>query len=179
MMMMMTMTTTLMLMVLQQPSNVAHAELTCTHGKLYVSEADTTNVHIYDLNGSMENLTPETTLSMTSSGPELYFGQTGSKTTVATIYRGVIENGYVDGAVSFIDTGLTIVNHGDHSDIEYKSASALENAGITCARPIHFVPHHGMFVCVYFHCDVVVMRWGWVGEKFGNQYCSVAHYCIV
>lgn len=140
----MTMTMTMMMMVVIMPgTNAAGAHGSCTHGKLYVSEADSTTVHVFDLTGSVENMVPEQTLSDIPGGPELYFGQTGSMRTVAAIYRGVPDNGYIDGTVSFLDTGLRTENHGDHYDYEYLPPSLLADAGFSCARPIHFVPHSG------------------------------------
>lgn len=115
----------------------------CTHGKLYVSEAETNTVHVFDLSGSLDNLTPETSITDVPGGPELYLQTTASMVAVAAVYRGVEDNGYADGGVSFIHTGLVIEDHGDHAHVDFIAPSILNASGISCNRPIHFVPHDG------------------------------------
>lgn len=121
--------------------SAAMAEQTCTHGKLYVTDTETSNVHVFDVSkGNLESLSPETTIDV-GGKPGINLDYTASGKEVAAIFRGTESLGYADAVVNFFDTGVSTESHGDHYDISYSPPTLVENARVDCARPIHFVRH--------------------------------------
>lgn len=117
------------------------AEDTCTHGKLFVTDMETTNIHVFDVSkGNLDSLSPETTIDV-GGKPGINLQYTASGKEVAAIFRGTENLGYADAVVNFVDTGVGTEFHGDHYDIEYSAPTLVQNARIDCARPIHFVRH--------------------------------------
>lgn len=120
---------------------MADDHITCTYGKLFVSDADSSSVHVFDISsGNLEMLSPETSITVAGSGG-VNLDTTSSGKEVAAIYRGNEDLGFTDGAVSFFDTGVHTESHGDHDVVEYDAPSVIENAGFECARAIHYVRH--------------------------------------
>ena len=50
-----------------------------------------------------------------------------------------------DDAVNFINSGISLHSHGDHSDIEIKEPNAVKEA-LTGPRPFHVIDHDGKVV---------------------------------
>lgn len=123
-------------------ASLALVESACSHGKLYISDADSTTIHVFDVSGGgdLSNLTPETTITAPGAAG-VNLAATGSRREISTIYRGTADVGYTDGTVAFVDTGVTTESHGDHYDFSYLSPSIIDNASFDCARAIHYVPH--------------------------------------
>ena len=113
----------------------------CTHGMLFVSSVNSTEVFAMDLNSeSLADLPVAMSLDLSADIPvnELNLMATGSNEEVAVIYRGQEDQQYADGAVRFIDA---------------ETMSLVENAGFECARAIHFVPHDDK---IAIFCDGMV-----------------------
>ncbi|KAG7374806.1 hypothetical protein IV203_013901 [Nitzschia inconspicua] len=128
---------------------LASAHGDCTHGRLFVSDADSTTVHVIDLNESLENLAPEASLNVPGEAG-INLKATGSMKEVAAMYRGDETIGFTDGVVSFFDAGVSAILHGDHYDIAYRTPSMIENAGFECSRVVHYTPHADK---IAFFCD--------------------------
>lgn len=124
----------------------------CTHGKLYVTDNSTSQIHVFDVSGGkLDSLSVETTVTLPSvgAGQLAYYGAPVNPLVVQ--YRGTEEQGYQDGFVRFIDTGLRVENHGNHYDVSYTAPSIISNANIDdCARPIHQV-HNDDKIAIF--CD--------------------------
>ena len=120
---------------------LSKAEETCTHGKLFISDADSPTVHVFDTStGNLADLTPEH--SLTAPGKAgLNLKATGSYGEMAVMYRGDENLGYTDGTVSFLDSGVRVDDHDDHYAVEYVTPAFIDNAAFDCARAIHFTPH--------------------------------------
>lgn len=119
-----------------------HTGDTCTHGKLYISDTVSSNVHIFALDGSLQNMVEESTITIPNAGPELNLDISSSGEVVAAIYEGTEENFYTDGTVHWIDTNVFLEDHVDHSHIEFGVPSLIQNAALDCTRPIHFIRHN-------------------------------------
>ena len=124
----------------------------CTHGKLYVVDDSTSMIHIFDVSeGTLQDLTVETTLSLPSvgAGELTYYGPPGDPLVVQ--YRGKEELAYSDAFVRVIDTGFSFEMHGDHGHVSYTAPSIVENANIDdCPFPVHQVRHDGK---IAIFCD--------------------------
>lgn len=118
-------------------------EAGCTHGKLYVVDDSTSDVHVIDVSkGVLQDLTVETTLSLPSvgAGELAFYGPPGDPVVVQ--YRGKEDQSFLDSFVRVINTGFSYEMHGDHGHISYTAPSVATNADIAdCARPIHQVRH--------------------------------------
>eukprot|EP00977_Amphora_coffeiformis_P019392 scaffold7213_cov166-Amphora_coffeaeformis.AAC.8 len=118
-------------------------EAECTHGKLYVVDDSTSNIHVIDVSeGVLQDLTVETTLSLPSvgAGQLAFYGSPGDPLVVQ--YRGKEEQAFLDSFVRVIDAGFSFESPGDNGHISYTAPSIAENAIIDdCARPIHQVRH--------------------------------------
>lgn len=125
----------------------AAAEEQCSHGKLYVSDAASTMVHVFDaetLGQAPEGSTvaSEHSVDIPQGKPGLVLNPSGQGLSVGVLFRGTEELGYTDGIVTFLDTGLIVDDHGDHMDFEYETSPAeITNAAFSCSRPIHWTPH--------------------------------------
>jgi hypothetical protein len=117
-------------------------ETPCTHGKLYVSDEDSTNLHVFDLGGSLENMAEETTVTV-KGAPGIHLDVSGSGTVIGSIFRGTEADFYADGVVNWVNTEVTAEDHGDHFDVMYGSPSLVENAAFECRKAIHFIRHDG------------------------------------
>ena len=118
-------------------ASLSKAEEACTHGKLFISDADSPTVHVFDTSrGILDDLKPEH--SVTAPGKA---GQnlkaTGSYGEIAVMYRGDETIGYTDGTVSFLDSGVRV----DGDVTSYVAPEFITNAKFDCARAIHFTPH--------------------------------------
>ncbi|CAB9518781.1 expressed unknown protein [Seminavis robusta] len=114
----------------------------CSHGKLFVSDDNNTNIYVFDVStGALEDLTPEYTITDAPGKAGLNMKATSSFTEIGVMFRGSEELGYTDGVVSFLDTGARTEMHGDHYDLTWETPSFIENAGFECARVIHYTPH--------------------------------------
>ncbi|KAL3925117.1 MAG: hypothetical protein SGILL_000622 [Bacillariaceae sp.] len=113
----------------------------CTQGKLFVSSTGDTSLRVFDLSKGIENLSVESTMNIPGTGPELNLNKDSSGKVVAVIYRGTEASNYQDGAVRWVDTGVSVEPHDEHAHIEYETPIMIDNAAFDCARAIHFVPH--------------------------------------
>lgn len=119
-------------------NKVAEAGETCTHGKLYISDNASSTVHIFDLDGSLQNMA-ESTITIPNAGPELYFELSPSGKAVAAIYFGSKDKFYSDGTIHWIDTNVTVVDGEDH--IEFGEPALISNVAIECTLPTHLIRH--------------------------------------
>mmetsp|Transcript_7505 Transcript_7505/g.15320 ORF Transcript_7505/g.15320 Transcript_7505/m.15320 type:complete len:528 (+) Transcript_7505:208-1791(+) len=140
------------LLVSQAKGESSGHEDDCTHGKLYVLDDTSSDVHVIDVSeGTLESLTVETTVSLPSAGAGqlVYYGVAGDPLVVQ--YRGQAGLGYQDGYVRFIDTGFSFDDHNGHGHVEYSSPAVYENAKLDdCAFAVHQVRHDNK---VAIFCD--------------------------
>jgi hypothetical protein len=128
-----------------EPAVSSHSESSnsdCTHGRLFIADADSANVHAYEIDGSDHKATLINTIETFSTvGPQ--FLQTSSTDgTVTVLYRGMEENSYLDGTVSFIRVGVAPTSHGVQGfPVEKVDPSLVDGFHVKCARPIHHVAH--------------------------------------
>jgi hypothetical protein len=120
----------------------------CTNGYLYVSDTNSTNIYGYDLDHSFVGATPNQTIDTNLSSQVLQ--DTGRGDIFASVYAGNIGARYLDGRVTFVHSGTTKDQHGDHFHIEKGAATHLKGDGFSCARPLHYVTHNGR---IALFCD--------------------------
>jgi hypothetical protein len=113
---------------------------TCTHGKLFISDANSTKIMVYDVStGIAANLGVEQTLTV-PGGDGVNLDVSRSGLAAATIYRGTEASGYKDGVINFWNTGYGKNNLGA---IEYGTVMVIPNAKIKYSCAIHYVKHDG------------------------------------
>jgi hypothetical protein len=128
----------------------------CTRGMLYVSEKNSTAIHVYDLNGNLmkENGLEETnTISSAEirGGPGQALHATESGLYIMSTFWGSEEADYQDGHVNFINTGATVEDHGDHSHPTVSGdPTVLSNVYLACGPTWH-AAEHGGYIALY--CD--------------------------
>lgn len=131
--------------VLSASSSVAgddHGGNECTHGKLYISSRNSTNVHVYDLNRSLQSMFNEKNVTLPASATnELWLEVTSDSRFVGVVYRGTVDVGYTNGVVNWINTGFAKEDHGDHYHLVYGAPTLVTESKFECARPIHFTPY--------------------------------------
>jgi hypothetical protein len=109
----------------------------CTHGRLFVADADSAKVHAYEIDGSDNPVLINTIETVSGLGPQfLYTSSTDG--TVTAVYRGKTENSWQDGTVSFIRVG---VSPSKGFAVEQEDPSLVDDFHIKCTRPIHYVAH--------------------------------------
>ena len=128
-----------------------HGGNECTHGKLYISSRNSTNVHVYDLNRSLQSMYNEKNVTLSPSATnELWLDVTSDSMFVAAVYRGTADVGYTNGVVEWIHTGFAKEDHGDHYHLVYGAPKLMSNSRFACARPIHVTAHDGK---IAIFCD--------------------------
>jgi hypothetical protein len=133
----------------------AHAhdeEVSCTHGKLFLSDTSSSQIHVIDLNviEPLANLTVETTVTVDGGPGGMALYSTSNGKAIATLYGGSNDMNYTDGVVNWIHTGLELINHSDHSDVSFKAPTVLSNGTFRCAQAAHFATSNNQ-VAVF--CD--------------------------
>jgi hypothetical protein len=126
-------------------------EAECTHGKLYISSRNSTNVHVYDLNRSLQSMYNEKNVTLPPSATnELWLDVLSDSQLVAVLYRGTADVGYTNGVVEWIQTGFAKEDHGDHYHLVYGAPQLVTDSKFSCARPIHVTTHDGK---IAIFCD--------------------------
>jgi hypothetical protein len=126
-------------------------EAECTHGKLYITSRNNTNVYVYDLNKSLQSLFNENTVTLPSTSTnEIFLEGLADSMFVMAVYRGTSNVGYTNGVVNWISTGFYQLDHGDHYHIVYNAPTVDAKSKIACARPIHTADNDGKFA---LFCD--------------------------
>lgn len=113
----------------------------CTNGRLFVADANSSSIFYFDLDGGLEALAPSGSLLDDLAGVE---GQTvisAGENEIAVIHRGLISSMYEDGSIHFYRAGTVIESHGDHDHVEKRSPFEIQNAKVNCARATHYVEH--------------------------------------
>ena len=156
-------------------------EAECTHGKLYISSRNSTNVHVYDLNRSLQSMYNEKNVTLPPSATnELWLDVTSDGQHVAVSYRGTVDVGYTNGAVNWINTGFAKEDHGDHYHLVYGAPKLVANSKFACARPIH-VTHHDGKIAIFcdgsyeFEPQVNTTVWVIDEAKLGTGVNAVTH----
>ena len=158
-----------------------HGGNECTHGKLYLSSRNSTNVHVYDLNKSLQSMFNEKNVTMPPAATnEFWLDTTADGQYVAAIYRGTVDVGYTNGVVQWIHTGFAKEDHGDHYHLVYGAPKLMSNSKFACARPIHFEKHDGkvgIFCDGSFEFEPQVNTTVWVIDeaKLGTGSSAVIH----
>jgi hypothetical protein len=113
----------------------------CTHGRLFIADADSAKVYAYDIDGSHQTVLINTIETFSGLGPQ-YLVTSSTEGTVTAFYRGKTENSWQDGTVSFIRVGVAPSSH-DVAGFaaEKEDPSLVDNFHINCTRPIHHVAH--------------------------------------
>lgn len=112
----------------------------CTRGRLFLSDAASTTVHVFELEDLSSLSTPFYSFDA-PGGNGINLQSSGSEKHVATIFRGTASEGFTDGVVAFHNAGISAEDHFDHFDITKSTPTAISNAALSCARPIHYVTH--------------------------------------
>jgi hypothetical protein len=118
----------------------------CTHGRLFIADADSANVYAYDIDGSDIDGSHQTVLintieTFSGLGPQ-FLVASSTEETVTAVYRGKKENSWQDGSVSFIRVGVAPSSHEVAGfATEKEDPSLVDNFHINCTRPIHHVSH--------------------------------------
>lgn len=140
-----------LLCLLDLPTNsLGHgSHSSCTHGKLYVFDDATSDVHVVDATQEdLKDLTIETSITLPSvgAGNLTVYGTAASPLVIQ--YRGQEDLGFQDGYVRVVDTGFHKESGGG---FHYDAPSIFMNALIDdCPRPIHQVRHDDM---IAIFCD--------------------------
>lgn len=122
------------------PHPLVHAAAECTHGMLYISDADSSVIKAFDLDGSsLTDLSVVETINTGMNEQNLQTNNIMNNVILTSVFHGTAPT-FADGKVRFIDTGVSADSHGDHFHIEKSPFSFRDNGLITCARPIHYVP---------------------------------------
>ena len=143
---------TLSLLLAPSATVLADNHASCTHGKLYLLDDTTSDVHVIDVSkGNLENLSVEgkVTLPESGAGGLVYYGPPGDPLVVQ--FRNTPQTGF-DGWVRVIDTGFEPTCGDDDSiTIEYEAPEVAGNAIMDdCYLPIHQVRHDNK---VAIFCD--------------------------
>ena len=126
---------------------VVHAEeeVLCTHGKLFLSDTTTSQIHVIDLNlvEPVGNLMIETSITVDGGPGGMDVYSTANGKAIATLYGGSIDMNYTDGVINWIQTGIELENHGDHSDVSFVAPTLLPAGTFRCAQAVHFERNNG------------------------------------
>jgi hypothetical protein len=133
--------------------NGHEGEQECSHGLLYISEAgkDITVpvLHIFELDHDLATLKENSTLTGFAGKPNQALGSTETGRYLTSTYWGNKTNGYKDGVVNFVDTGVSKESHGDHFHID-QVAPTIVNTKLECGPVWHSWSHSGR---VTLFCD--------------------------
>jgi hypothetical protein len=111
----------------------------CTHGRLFVADADSAKVHTYEIDGTHNLDLINTIETVAGMGPQ-YLIASPTARTITAVYRGQKDNGWQDGTVSFIRVGVVPTSHEVSGfAVEKEDPSVVDDFNINCARPIHHV----------------------------------------
>lgn len=112
----------------------------CTHGMLYISDASSSIIKAFDLDGtSLKDLSVVESIDTGMNEQWLHSSNVMNSVMLTSMFRGTAPS-FADGKVRFVHTGVNTESHGDHIHIEKSPVSFRDNGLITCARPIHYVP---------------------------------------
>ena len=127
-------------------------EVLCTHGKLFVSDTATSQIHVINLNliEPVGSLVVETSVTVEGGPGAMDVYTTANGKVVATLYGGTAAANYTDGVINWIHTGIELVNHGDHSDVSFDPPTVLPNGAFRCANAVHFERNGGQ---IGIFCD--------------------------
>jgi hypothetical protein len=157
----------------------------CTHGKLYMVDNTTSKLYVFDGVASNEldslNAAEAVSLPVTGAG-QLILQSSGSGKEVVVMYRGDVTQGYQDGFVEFLDSGVVAEDHDSHAHVMYQEGypKRIPNAAFSCARAIHYVRHHdkiAIFCDGSYDHDPQVNSTVWVVEetKFGATESAIVY----
>lgn len=119
----------------------AAGEDECTHGRLFVSSADTSEVRVFDLDSQGKPSLVTSVPVPLADQPEIRLNTDSKKDVVAAIYRGQQSNLFRDGSVSWIHAGISAHSMDGRMHVDKVAPSMLTEANFECACPIHFVQH--------------------------------------
>eukprot|EP00980_Cylindrotheca_fusiformis_P018239 scaffold5926_cov102-Cylindrotheca_fusiformis.AAC.2 len=133
----------------------------CTHGKLFVSDLNSNDLHVYDLDAeSMADLSIESTIQAPGGNGQIV-EITGAGNIVSK-YQGSEDQSYADGRINFLTSGLSVDDHGDHVHVNKATPSIISNAGFDCTHPVHVVNHDfkvGIFCDGYYSPQINTTVW--------------------
>jgi hypothetical protein len=118
----------------------------CSHGILYVSDAEAQAVYGYGLDSGLSDLTKVAEVTGLQGAGALALDTTNSGLYLVATYWGVDTKDYQDGVVNFIDTGVEL--HNGHLDTG--APSVLTQAQLDCG-PVWHVSGHAGYIALY--CD--------------------------
>ena len=120
-----------------------NAQVACTHGMLYVSDNDTTTIHIFDLDNDLDELTETATITGLQGEAGQAVDTTNSGVYVMSTYWGSEDNNYLDAFVNFIDTGASKAVHDGMYNLTQETPKVLKNAYLDCGPVWNVVGHAG------------------------------------
>jgi hypothetical protein len=122
--------------------SLAPVSSVCTHGRLFIADADSAKVHTYEIDGSDKPVLINTIETFSAVGPQFLYTSSIDE-TVTAIDRGMAANSWQDGTVSFIRSGVAASSHDGLQGFaaEKEDPSLVDGFHINCTRPIHFVAH--------------------------------------
>lgn len=129
------------------PSTTAHDSTACTHGKLYIFDNSTSNVHVFDPShvDSDTPLTEETTFSLPASGAAQLVVYGAPADPLIVQYRGVESEGFA-GYVRVIDTGYDAATNTYAAEPSVYANAMIDD----CHRAIHQARNDGK---IAIFCD--------------------------
>lgn len=133
----------LVLCVSALPSCVlSQEELTCTNGRLFVSDSVHPRVFVYDLDSTPPSQVGE--FNTAAPAMALYSTQTASARVIG-IAAG---NSSAQGRAQIFRSGLSTENHGEHSDV-VKASPAQYTFELSGWKPAHFTASAG-FISLFY-----------------------------
>jgi hypothetical protein len=120
----------------------------CTHGRLFISDANTTTVRSYNLDGSLGNLKSAANVSVPGGAP-LTLDATHTGLNVVASFWGTPTSFLADGLVSFIYAGVEKEIHDDHFHLGFGSPT-LYSDSYACGPVYHATSHDNKLV---LFCD--------------------------
>ena len=126
--------------VVFSPSSViGEGNLHCTRGRLFVSDAASGKLQVFELDGTDSPIAMNETLTVLGGlpAPRMYASATDS--TVIVISMGNEANNWKDGHVGFVLTGVTPTAHEVDGFFVMKSNPFVSSSSVLCTRPIHHI----------------------------------------
>jgi hypothetical protein len=124
----------------------AHGE--CTHGRLFISDANTTIVRSYNLDGPLGSMVSTATVPVPGGAP-LTLDATNTGLNVIASFWGTATSFLTDGRVSFIYAGVEKEIHDDHFHLGFSNPS-LYSDSYPCGPVYHTSSHDNKLV---LFCD--------------------------
>lgn len=108
----------------------------CTHGKLFISDRNSSVIRVYNLDGSLRGLLAESNVTVPGGFGQVLQGSHSGINVVST-YTGTSSMFLADGRVNFIFAGVTNDEHGDHFHLETVPPTVYSNAFYDCGPVYH------------------------------------------